>query len=181
MLGLTHGDICRGGAIQFIIDIMTKTRSKKGRCDAVPRQGIRYASMRDSELLAVVKNRRSFLPLTQTQLAEQPQKHHLAVPSSAPIQTSHSLTLFAKLRQMLRWQRRRSEPELLEPLAPQHRLAPDSTTTIDGIRRSHAGVAHAGATEDQVNMAGTVPERVDKHGTKIEEIAGTGQHDSLGG
>jgi hypothetical protein len=30
-------------------------------------------------------------------------------------------------------------------------------------------------------MMGTVPERIDKHGTKIEDIAGTGQHDSLGG
>jgi hypothetical protein len=115
MLGLNHGEICRARAIQFIIDIMTKTRSKKGCCDADPGAGIC-------------------------------------------------------------WPRRRSEPELLEPLAPQPRLAPDSTTKMDGIHRSHAG-----ATEDQVNMAGTVPERVDKHGTKIEEIAGTGQHDSLGG
>lgn len=70
----------------------------------------------------------------------------------------------------------------LEPIAPQHRIAPDSTTRMNtGIKRPHAGVTHIGATEDQVNMAGTVPERIDKHGTKIEEIAGTGQHDSLGG
>lgn len=38
-----------------------------------------------------------------------------------------------------------------------------------------------GATEDQVNSTRTVPERVDKHGSKIEEAAGTGEHDSLGG
>ncbi len=50
-----------------------------------------------------------------------------------------------------------------------------------GIRRPYTGGAHIGATEDQVNMAGTVPERIDKHSAKIEEIAGTGQHDSLGG
>lgn len=41
--------------------------------------------------------------------------------------------------------------------------------------------AHVGATEDQVSMVGTVPERVNKHGDKIEDMAGTGQHDSLGG
>lgn len=41
--------------------------------------------------------------------------------------------------------------------------------------------ASVGATEDQVNSTRTVPERVDKHGSKIEEAAGTGTHDSLGG
>jgi hypothetical protein len=30
-------------------------------------------------------------------------------------------------------------------------------------------------------MVGTVPERVNKHGAKIEDMAGTGQLDSLGG
>ena len=38
-----------------------------------------------------------------------------------------------------------------------------------------------GATEDQMSMVGIVPERINKHGTKIEDLAGTGQHDSLGG
>ncbi|HLK46666.1 MAG TPA: hypothetical protein VKT49_00950 [Bryobacteraceae bacterium] len=38
-----------------------------------------------------------------------------------------------------------------------------------------------GATEDQVDMKRTVPERIDKHGSKVEEIGGTGEHDSLGG
>lgn len=41
--------------------------------------------------------------------------------------------------------------------------------------------ASVGATEDQVSMVGTVPERVNKHGDKIEDMAGTGEHDSLGG
>src|SRR4051794_32305208 len=40
---------------------------------------------------------------------------------------------------------------------------------------------HVGATEDEVNMADTVPQHVDDHGTKIEDIAGTGKHDSMGG
>ena len=38
-----------------------------------------------------------------------------------------------------------------------------------------------GATENKVDIADTVPQHVDQHGTKIEDIAGTGAHDSLGG
>jgi uncharacterized protein (DUF302 family) len=37
------------------------------------------------------------------------------------------------------------------------------------------------ATEDQVNMRATLPQRIDCHGTKVEELAGTGVHDSQGG
>jgi hypothetical protein len=38
-----------------------------------------------------------------------------------------------------------------------------------------------GATEDQVDMRDTVPQRIDRFGTKVEDLAGTGQHDDLGG
>ena len=38
-----------------------------------------------------------------------------------------------------------------------------------------------GATEDQVNMSAQVPQRIDRHGTKVEEVAGVGAHDSKGG
>jgi hypothetical protein len=38
-----------------------------------------------------------------------------------------------------------------------------------------------GATEDEVDMKDTVPQRIDKKGTKIEDQAGTGKHDSAGG
>jgi uncharacterized protein (DUF302 family) len=38
-----------------------------------------------------------------------------------------------------------------------------------------------GATEEQVAARRVVPQRIDAHGTKVEEIAGTGQHDSQGG
>jgi Domain of unknown function (DUF4342) len=41
--------------------------------------------------------------------------------------------------------------------------------------------ASAGATETQMNMAGTLPQHLDKKGTKVEDAAGTGQHDSQGG
>lgn len=40
---------------------------------------------------------------------------------------------------------------------------------------------HYGATEDQVNMRGSIPQRIDRRGTKVEDLAGTGQHDSQGG
>ena len=38
-----------------------------------------------------------------------------------------------------------------------------------------------GATEDQMDMHGTVPQRTDRIGTKIEDLAGTGEQDSPGG
>jgi hypothetical protein len=39
----------------------------------------------------------------------------------------------------------------------------------------------AGATESQMNMAGTVAQHVDRKGTKLEDTGGTGEHDSQGG
>jgi hypothetical protein len=44
-----------------------------------------------------------------------------------------------------------------------------------------ASDSSAGATENQMNMAGTVPQKVDRKGTKIEDTGGTGEHDSQGG
>jgi hypothetical protein len=41
--------------------------------------------------------------------------------------------------------------------------------------------SNLGATEDQVSMEATVPERIDRHGTKVEDLAGTGIPDALGG
>jgi hypothetical protein len=38
-----------------------------------------------------------------------------------------------------------------------------------------------GATEDQMDMRGTLPQRTNSRGTKIEDEAGTGGHDSQGG
>jgi hypothetical protein len=43
-----------------------------------------------------------------------------------------------------------------------------------------AALAHA-ATEEQVNMRAALPQRIDCHGTKVEELAGVGSHDSQGG
>jgi len=38
-----------------------------------------------------------------------------------------------------------------------------------------------GATEDQMDVRGTVAQRIDSHGSKIEDLAGTGEQDSPGG
>jgi Domain of unknown function DUF302 len=38
-----------------------------------------------------------------------------------------------------------------------------------------------GATEDQMNVRGTVGQRIDNRGSKVEELAGTGEQDSRGG
>ncbi len=38
-----------------------------------------------------------------------------------------------------------------------------------------------GATEEQVNARASIPQRIDCRGTKVEELAGTGQHDGSGG
>ncbi len=50
------------------------------------------------------------------------------------------------------------------------------------LRRSPSGTdSSIGATEDQVNMRATVPPRIDSHGSKVEDLAGTGEQDAPGG
>jgi 3-isopropylmalate dehydrogenase len=44
-----------------------------------------------------------------------------------------------------------------------------------------ASLAEHPATEDQINMRAVLAQRIDKHGTKIEELAGTGVPDTQGG
>ena len=41
--------------------------------------------------------------------------------------------------------------------------------------------SNVGAREEQMNMAGTVAQHSDNKGTKLEDLAGTGPHDSMGG
>jgi hypothetical protein len=48
-------------------------------------------------------------------------------------------------------------------------------------QRNAAADRHIGATEEQVDMRDTVPQRIDKEGHKLEDLAGTGEHDSQGG
>jgi len=49
--------------------------------------------------------------------------------------------------------------------------------------RTHTALelAHHRPTEEEVSMRSAIPQRIDSHGSKIEELAGTGVHDSKGG
>lgn len=49
------------------------------------------------------------------------------------------------------------------------------------LKRQDQKRSGKGATEDQMDMRAMVPQRIDKKGTKIEDEAGTGEHDSAGG
>jgi hypothetical protein len=141
-----------------------------------------YARMTDSDLLAVARNRSSFIPLAQTQMVEELRKRQLAMPPEPPAETHHAPTLFARFVRRLRGDPP-ARPEPAQPAAPEPTIrsaAEPARSSDSGIHRLRA-VTHIGATEDQVSMVGTVPERVNKHGIKIEDLAGTGQHDSLGG
>jgi hypothetical protein len=55
---------------------------------------------------------------------------------------------------------------------PEPPATPPTGTTTD---------PSVGATESQVDMKDTVAQHSDAKGTKAEDIAGTGKHDSLGG
>jgi hypothetical protein len=49
------------------------------------------------------------------------------------------------------------------------------------LRPNAYTVRSVGATEEEVNMRWTVPQRIDSHGSKVEDIAGTGEQDAPGG
>jgi len=62
------------------------------------------------------------------------------------------------------------------------------TVVVERTDRSTAGPAPAAAptttgppTEEQVSMKDTVGQRIDSHGTKVEDLGGIGQHDAKGG
>jgi Domain of unknown function DUF302 len=67
---------------------------------------------------------------------------------------------------------------LLEPLEETLRLVLDEAA--HGHHASATAREHL-ATEEQVNMRAALPQRVDCHGTKVEELGGTGVHDAQGG
>jgi len=58
-------------------------------------------------------------------------------------------------------------------------------TAPPGAPKGGAGASatdpSVGATESKVDMRNTVPQHFDRKGTKIEDLAGTGEHDSQGG
>lgn len=49
------------------------------------------------------------------------------------------------------------------------------------MARSASALAEHTPTEDQINMRAALPQRIDCHGTKVEELAGVGTHDAQGG
>ena len=61
-----------------------------------------YASMTDAELLALAKNQSSFIPVAQMLLSYELKRRQLTPPVDTPIQSTHSPSLFAKLRAILR-------------------------------------------------------------------------------
>jgi hypothetical protein len=54
-----------------------------------------------------------------------------------------------------------------------------STRTVSAMH-GH-GASSPGATEMQVNLRAAIPQRIDCHGTKVEDLAGTGMQDAQGG
>jgi len=73
-------------------------------------------------------------------------------------------------------------PEL-EPLAMnlEDTLRAIMDEAAQPMARSASALAEHTPTEDQINMRAAVPQRIDCHGTKIEELAGVGTHDAQGG
>ena len=55
---------------------------------------------------------------------------------------------------------------------------PRAVEAPKGHERKLSGI---GATENQMDSRDTIPQRIDRKGTKIEDLAGIGQHDSPGG
>ena len=51
-------------------------------------------------------------------------------------------------------------------------------TAVTSQLRKLSGI---GATEDQIDMRGTIGQRIDNKGTRVDEEAGTGEIDSSGG
>ena len=99
---------------------------------------------------------------------------------------------------------RRPEGVTLETMSPKHfcghlnrpdldRLVAPLETLLrelmqDASQPAPAAAAHPqatgatlGAQEGQVSMRASIPQRIDCHGTKIEDLAGTGKHDAPGG
>ena len=120
-----------------------------------------------SELLSVDIRFAAFLPLRITAYEE---RNGVVLLTASPVAFGQAL----------------NRPEA-QPLAAS--LESLLNALLDEVRRPMVLTArtggHAesalGATEDQMNMRGTVGQRIDRRGTKVEEMAGTGEQDSPGG
>lgn len=60
-------------------------------------------------------------------------------------------------------------------------LGSDAAALENLLREILIDLQQLPSTEDQVDMQGTVPPRVDSEGSKVEDQAGTGKQDSPGG
>jgi hypothetical protein len=58
---------------------------------------------------------------------------------------------------------------------------PEEPRAVEATKGHERKLSGIGATEEQMDSRGTIPQRIDRKGTKIEDLAGTGQHDSPGG
>jgi len=79
-----------------------------------------------------------------------------------------------------------NRPDLERLVAPLETLLRDLMRDCSGVVSSVAPRPRAhdvalGAREGQVSMRASIPQRIDCHGSKIEDIAGTGKPDALGG
>jgi uncharacterized protein (DUF302 family) len=59
----------------------------------------------------------------------------------------------------------------------------EAAKPLAAVSRAAAGEHRGGlgATEEQMNARGAIPQRIDCRGTKVEELGGTGEHDAQGG
>lgn len=79
-----------------------------------------------------------------------------------------------------------NRPDLMELAAPLEQFLREILEeTARPASKAHARSAARGfgpgATEGMVNARASIPQRIDCKGTKVEELAGTGQHDAQGG
>jgi hypothetical protein len=58
---------------------------------------------------------------------------------------------------------------------------PEAPQAVEAPKSHERKLSGIGATEDQMDTRDTIPQRIDRVGTKVEDLAGTGQHDSSGG
>jgi uncharacterized protein (DUF302 family) len=80
-----------------------------------------------------------------------------------------------------------NRPDLERLAAPLETLLREILEEAARPAPAHAHAAAAdrygglGATEEQISARATLPQRIDCKGSKVEDLAGTGEHDSQGG
>ncbi|HZU25846.1 MAG TPA: DUF4342 domain-containing protein [Bryobacteraceae bacterium] len=65
--------------------------------------------------------------------------------------------------------------------APQFTIAVQRAPAGTAAAAARPSLAPLGASEDQMDTRHTIGQRIDRKGTKIEDLAGVGGHDSQGG